>query len=142
MEKNMATSIANQLTAQGFNEADQLLFKRIKKLEESFYSQKNEIVQLKEDLEHKEYELDLLRKTDSDHLVDISKKLNKTVKSLGEDEMIKELVLIRGKVIDHFILAYSAETGLKPSELRLIQGVGEDGFVAIYFEKKDEVSND
>lgn len=69
-------------------------------------------------------------------LIDLSKKLNVKLKSEGESAMVSELMLQRAKVMDHFTLAYLADTGFKPSEIKLVQGMNnQTEMFEMYFEK-------
>jgi hypothetical protein len=71
-------------------------------------------------------------------LVEISKKLAKTQKELGQDEMLAELMLERAKILDHFTMAYLADTGYKPSEIKLGTSMS-DNSIYFFFEKKDKL---
>ena len=138
MEKTMA-SIANQLKQINFHAIQPLLFKQIERFENEFYKLKNKHSNTLEELEHQEYTLDLLRKKDDDHLVDISKRLTGILKNHGQDKMIEELLLARAKIMDHFTLAYMAELKLNPSEIKLVQGIDSEGYVEIYFVKNSPI---
>lgn len=134
------------------------------KLEDNFYKQKNELAEAKEEIERLKFksvchkkeitkqqaiinesdrqiddlakELTKFQADDILSLIDISKRLNKTLKGSGEDEMISQLMLERAKIMDHFTLAYLADTGFKPSEIKLVQGMNNrTEMFEMYFEK-------
>lgn len=88
------------------------------------------------DIEVLEKELTRFQADDILSLIDISKRLNKTLKGSGEDEMIAQLMLERAKIMDHFTLAYLADTGFKPSQIKLVQGMNNrTEMFEMYFEK-------
>ena len=135
-------SIVHRLLKIDFDCLNPDLFKAIESLESNYYKLKNENADLDEQYEDLRYEsknlkieLDKLKTDDQKSLTDISKKLSNALKNEGEKEMIEIFVLNRAKILDHFTMAYVAELNLKPSQVKLVQGVGEDGFVEMFFEK-------
>lgn len=94
-----------------------------------------QIDQLKFDLLNAITELDQIKTNDQNVLTDISKKLSSTLKIDGEDDLMTQFVFERSKIMDHFTMAYIAELKLKPSQVKLVQGVNEDGLIEMYFEK-------
>ena len=113
-------------------------FGRLSELESAYYRLKNENAQLVESNDQLKHELNEFQKNDEYQLSEISRKLKKEFKNLGEEKMLSKLVLMRSKILDHFTLAYIAELGCKPSEAKLIQEPGPDG-VELYFEKKTNI---
>ena len=113
--------------------------KLIDKFETDHFKMKNEYSDLIEDFDQLKFELESIKKDDSNNLVNISKKLNKILKKSGEKEMVEQVLLQRAKILDHFTLAYLAETGLKPSEIKLVQGYDENGFFEMHFEKNTQI---
>lgn len=128
-------SLANKLIKSGYNVVNPKLFKEIESLEDKFYELENDHLETIERMGELRHERNELLKDDQNALVDISKKLSTTLKSLGEDEMLKELMLQRAKIMDHFTMAYLTEMELKPSQIKLIQSVNENNEIEMYFEK-------
>lgn len=111
-------------------------FEKLEKFELNHYKQKNELAEAKEEIERLKFELTKFQADDILSLIDISKRLNKTLKGSGEDEMVSQLMLERAKIMDHFTLAYLADTGFKPSEIKLVQGMNNrTEMFEMYFEK-------
>ena len=50
-------------------------------------------------------------------------------------DLVNEIANNGSKILDEFCKAYLAETGLKPSEVELIQTIGNDGIVTWKFKK-------
>lgn len=125
------------------NQAKELLYKgetaafieNLDNFETNHYELRNEYLNLEEEFDQLKYELAELKKSDSNALTDISKKLSKTLKNEGEKELVIQFQLNRAKIMDHFTMAYIAELNLKPSQVKLVQGVNDEGFVEMYFEK-------
>ena len=132
-------SLANRLVLIGFNSTNPELFEEIKKFETSHYMMGNVLKNVQEHNGKIHYELHQLKEDDLKALVDISKKLSITLKGLGEDEMIKEIMLMRAKIMDHFTLAYLAEMELPPSQIKLVQCVNANGEIEMYFEKHSNI---
>ena len=132
-------SIANKLREINFDKSAPWTFERIEKFEIDHYKMKNDYADMRENLKQVKYELDQIKKDDKFQLTEISKKLSKTSKNSGQDEMMKDLALMRAKIMDHFMLAYLADTGLKPNEVKIVQGFNDEGYVEIYFEKSIRV---
>lgn len=131
-------SLANQL--KDYRVGDLPTFsKNIEKFESAHYKLKNDHAELHENFAQLTYELSKLNQSHQLALTEISKKLNKTLKGFGDDAMVTELALSRAKVLDHFVLAYMAELGLKPSEIKMVQGFDKDGYVEVYFEKNSKI---
>lgn len=86
------------------------------------------------DLTKFETESNLAKEDHETILTNISQKLSKMHKECGEDEMLNILALMRATIMDHFVLAYLAETGCTPKQVKLIQQVGQDG-VEFWFER-------
>lgn len=107
--------------------------------ESNHYKLKNEHADLQEEYDQLKFEVQQVKQDDANWLVELSKKLAKTFKSGGADKMLAELTLHRAKIMDHFTMAYMAELNLKPSEVKLIQGINEQGYVEMYFEKNSLV---
>ena len=98
----------------------------------------DKLIEINFDKDHPEL-FEEITKNDQESLIDISKKLNAIHKTLGEDRMFQQLMLHRAKIMDHFALAYMADTGFKPSEIKLVQGINEDGYVEMFFEKNSKI---
>lgn len=132
-------SLENKLIESGYSIVNPKLFNEISKMENLYYGALNKNEDLFEERENLRFEIESLKKDDQKCLVDISKKLSTTLKSLGEDEMLKELMLQRAKILDHFTLSYLAEMELKPSQIKLIQSVNVNGEIEMYFEKHSNI---
>ena len=124
-------SLENKLKKSGYYLINPKLYAEIVDLENRFNGLKSDHMEGVEMIaEYRKKE-----NADQDCLTDISRKLNTTLKNLGEDEMIKDLMLQRAKILDHFTMAYMADSKLKPKELKLIQSVNENNEIEMYFEK-------
>lgn len=115
------------------------LLEKVEKFETDYYQNKNQILDLEENNELLQFNLNQVAENHSLQLVDISKKLSKTKKNLGDNEMLNEIMLQKAKIIDHFTMAYLAEMELKPSEIRMITNVTQDGEIQMYFEKHSDI---
>lgn len=129
-------SLANKLKESGYNIVNPKLFKEVEALENLYHATSNRNKDLAEENESLIFQI---QNDDQKCLVDISKKLNETLKSVGQNEMINQLMLERAKILDHFTMAYMAELNLKPSEVKLIQSVNHNGDVEMYFEKHSNI---
>lgn len=127
-------SIVNRIKELGFSKPEKFIH-LIDELETNHNNLKNAYADLFEKKLQVDYELAQLKENPQNQLKEVSKKLSKTMKELGEDEMISQLVYQRSIILDHFALAYMAETGKKPSECKLVTQPGVDG-VEIFFEDK------
>lgn len=62
--------------------------------------------------------------------------------NLNIDEMVKQLIKHKSKILDDFAKAYLADSGLKPNEVVLVeQQVTDNGTIKeinYYFKKKDD----
>ena len=56
------------------------------------------------------------------------------------DKVIKEIGSKRAKILDDFARAYLAETGLKPSEVVLIEHQKEDKVMWFFSRKKENIT--
>ncbi len=117
----------------------QELLNDIQKFETDYYETKNQILDIIEENELLQFNLNQVAQNHSLQLTDISKKLNKTQKNLGENETLKEIMLQRAKILDHFTMAYMAEMELKPSKIRLVTNVTDNGEIQMYFEKHSDI---
>lgn len=139
-------SLTNQYTDLHTNNKSLCFYKNIKSFESMHYKMANlfrEHVERHDQLqfEHDQLKLELnkLKKDDQKILTDISKKLNNVLKDQGEKELLIQLQLNRAKILDHFTLAYLSELDLKPSQIKLVQGVNDEGYVEMYFEKHSDL---
>lgn len=127
-------SLANQFKENNLILSDEL-YQGLIDFESAHYKMKNEHSDLKEECEELKYSLKQIRENDENALTDISKKLSKVLKNEGEKELIAQFSLNRARIMDHFTMAYIAELKLKPSQVKLVQGVNEEGFIEMFFEK-------
>ena len=96
----------------------------------------DELVQENKELKEK------IENFENDHvnnLTAMSKKLNKNVIGKNMDEVAQEISLMRAKILDHFMMAYLAETGLKPNEVKMVHGTNSDGYFELYFVKNTKI---
>ena len=101
----------------------------------AYESLKKELIECRKDNNLLQLSINVAKEDHQNKLAEISKKLSKVLKTDGDDEMIAELQLHRATIMDHFTLAYMAELELKPSEIKLVQGINSDGYVEMYFVK-------
>ena len=71
-------------------------------------------------------------------LTDISKKLSEVLKNENTDELLSELMLYRAQALDHFTLAYMAEKGVLPSDIKMLSGYNKHGYYEVFFELKSK----
>lgn len=130
------------------DESYSLIFsKEIELLEDEFYQTKNSLADAKEEIKELQWQLkqskeevEELKSDDVANLTSISKKMSKVLKGNGEKAMIQEIALERAKILDHFSLAYLADSGLEIGNLQLVQGVDpQTGMFEIYFTKKTKI---
>lgn len=132
-------SIENTLKEIEFDIARPAIFEQIQVLEGLYYKLVNSYRDLEESRLELKYELDQLKNDDQRQLTSMSKKLNKLLRAGSEDEVVSHIMVNRATILDHFAMAYMAETGSKPSEIKMLSGMNSDGHFEIYFDKKSEI---
>ena len=112
----------------------------LENFERDFYKLKNENADLKEEIKELKYQLKSIKEDDKNCLKNLSKKMVSVLKVSGEEELIKQITLERAKIIDHFTLAYLAESGANISQVKLVQDRDAlTGSIEMYFEKKTSI---
>ena len=132
-------SIANKLKFLE-NEDPIKLNKEIIEMEENYYKLLNDNALLEETNDELNFNLN---KYETDHAIqlsDMSKKITKTLHANGEEAALAELALARGTMLDHFALAYLADTGLKFGQIKMVQRHNpESGAIELYFDKHTDI---
>lgn len=90
--------------------------------------------------ENEDLKTQLLERKAQDNLCEISKDLNKHLNDENLADFMAELIVLRNKIRDNFMLAYMAEENLSPSQLRCVNETDSAGIViGFYFEKKSNI---
>jgi len=104
----------------------------------------NELHEEKLELMHQ-----VTRNTHKDELIEISKKIKnkmkKDLRGIQEKEKnalvgwLAEVQLLKATILDHFTMAYMADSGLGPKDVKLLQNKLPNGSVEFIFEKNSSI---